>query len=72
MKRIKNISDRHRILLLTPQEAAEALAISPRTLWARTSPRGPIPSIRLGGCVRYAVDDLREMIDQMKEEGEDD
>ena len=63
MKRLK--------LLLTPQEAAEALAISPRTLWARTSPRGPIPSVRIGKCVRYAEDDLREMIEQMKGGGDD-
>ena len=66
MKRLNDAPEKLRVLLLNSQQAAEALAISPRTLWARTSPRGPIPSIRIGNCVRYSVDDLREMIDQMK------
>ena len=33
-------------LLLTPQQAAEALAISPRKLWAMTA-SGEIPHVRL-------------------------
>jgi len=69
---MSHASEKSPALLLTPQQAAETLAISPRTLWARTSPRGPIPSIRIGNCVRYAVDDLREMIAQMKDGGGDD
>ena len=32
-------------LLLTPQQAAEALAISPRTLWSLTA-SGVIPHVR--------------------------
>ena len=57
-------------LLLTPQQAAEALAISPRKLWAMTA-SGEIPYIRLGRCVRYPVDDLRAYIDAHKKGGDD-
>jgi len=55
-------------LLLTPQQAAEALAISPRKLWGMTA-SGEIPHIRLGRCVRYPVDSLRQMIDDRKSGG---
>ncbi len=55
-------------LLLTPQQAAEALAISPRKLWGMTA-SGEIPHIRLGRCVRYPVDDLQRWIDEQKEGG---
>lgn len=48
-------------LLLTPGEAAEALAISPRKLWSMTA-SGEIPHVRLGRCVRYPVDDLWQWI----------
>jgi len=53
-------------LLLTPREAAKALAISPRKLWAMTA-SGEIPHVRIGRCVRYPVDDLREWIDATKQ-----
>ena len=47
-----------RPLLLTPREAARALAISPRTLWG-----SDIPKIRVSKRgTRYAVDDLRAWI----------
>ena len=55
-------------LLLTPQQAAGALAISPRKLWGMTA-SGQIPHFRLGRCVRYPVDDLREYIDAQKKGG---
>ncbi len=56
-------------LLLTPKQAAEALAISPRKLWGLTA-SGEIPHIRCGRCVRYPVDDLRRWIDNRKKGGE--
>jgi len=37
-----------------PNQAAAFLGISPRQLWAHTSPRGPIPCIRIGKCARYS------------------
>ncbi len=46
-------------LLLKPREAAARLTISERQLWAKTKPRGPIPCVRIGGCVRYSADALR-------------
>jgi predicted DNA-binding transcriptional regulator AlpA len=50
-------------LLLTPPEAARALSISPRTLWAITAPRGDLPCVRLAGrSVRYSVDAIRAWI----------
>ena len=55
-------------LLLTPIQAAQALAISPRKLWGMTA-SGEVPHIRLGRCVRYPVDDLREYIDAQKKGG---
>jgi hypothetical protein len=49
-------------LLLRPREAAEALAISPRTLWELTK-RGELVPIRVSGhgkarALRYLVSDL--------------
>ncbi len=56
-------------LLLTTQQAAKALAISPRKLWSMTASH-EIPHIRLGRCVRYPVDDLQQWIDDQKEGGD--
>lgn len=55
-------------LLLTPNEAAEALAISPRKLWSMTA-SDEIPHVRLGRCVRYPIDDLQRWIDDQKKGG---
>ncbi len=48
-------------LLLTPPQAAKALAISERKLWSMTA-AGEIPSLKMGRSVRYSVDDLRRWI----------
>lgn len=53
------------VLLLTTNEAAEALAISPRKLWGMTA-SGEIPCVRIGRCVRYPLDDLQQWIDDQK------
>ena len=52
-------------LLLTPQQAADDLAISPRKLWTMTA-SGEIPCVRIGRCVRYPLGDLRRWIDDQK------
>ena len=45
--------------LLTTPEAADLLSISDRTLWTLTSPRGPIPCVKVGArSIRYRVCDL--------------
>jgi hypothetical protein len=53
---------------LRPRDAAKALGISPRTLWALTAPRGPIPCARIGTGKRktilYPADALREWLAQ--------
>lgn len=53
-------------LLLTPREAAKAMAVSERTLWGWSEPRGPIPVVRLGRSVRYYQRDLVAFIDLAK------
>jgi excisionase family DNA binding protein len=45
-------------LLLTASEAANALAVSERTLWSLTK-RGEIGSIRIGRSIRYDLEQLR-------------
>ena len=54
-------------LLVTVREAAEALAISERTLWTLTN-AGAIKAVRIGRAVRYARSDLQGYIDRMRRE----
>ncbi len=49
--------------LFTAREAAKQLAISEKTLWSITSPRGPLTCVRIGRSVRYSPADLRSYID---------
>ncbi len=55
-------------LLLTVREAAQALAISERSLWGLTH-RGAIPCVRLGRAVRYDLADLQSFIVKQKRNG---
>ncbi len=57
-------------LLLTPRDAARTLAVSERTLWGLTHPRGPIPAVRIGRAVRYSVDALRAWVAAQQPGGE--
>jgi excisionase family DNA binding protein len=50
------------VLSLRPREAAKALGVSERTLWAWTA-AGEIPHIRRGAVVLYSVDVLRRWLD---------
>jgi hypothetical protein len=51
-------------LLLTARDAARALAVSEKTLWSLTTPRGPIPALRVGErSLRYSVSALAKWID---------
>jgi excisionase family DNA binding protein len=54
--------------LLTPPEAAKALAIGQRKLWELTN-CGALPAVRIGRSVRYDVRDLAAFIDRAKEGG---
>ena len=58
------------LLLVRPPQAAEILAISPRSLWSMTA-SGEIPHIRLGRSVRYPLADLQEWIERHKKGGGD-
>ena len=61
-------------LLLTPSEAAEFLGLRTSTLacWRSNGQRKNtrLAWRRLGGRVRYRLDDLRQFVDQSKEGGE--
>lgn len=48
-------------LALRAPEAARALGLSERQLWTLTN-SGEIPSVRLGKCIVYPVDLLREWL----------
>jgi excisionase family DNA binding protein len=52
-------------LLLTPRQAAEALAVCPRTLWGLTS-RGELRCVRVGRAVRYAISDLVDYVNRAR------
>ncbi len=52
--------------LLTPLQAADALAISPRKLWQMTKD-GEIASIKIGRLVRYDIRDLQRWIESRKQ-----
>jgi len=55
-------------LLVPPREAAWLLGgISTRHLWSLTTPRGPIPCIRLGRRVFYAPRDLQRFLEERKQ-----
>jgi predicted DNA-binding transcriptional regulator AlpA len=54
-------------LLLRPRQAAALLAISERSLWQLTAPRGPIRPVRAGRSVRYALTELQRWIDTQQE-----
>jgi len=53
-------------LLLTVRQAADALSICEKSLWALTTPRGPLPAVRIGRAVRYDLADLQAFIESRK------
>ena len=55
-------------LLLTAADAARTLAISQRSLWARTA-SGEIPHVRIGRSVRYRARSLEEYVAAKEEQG---
>ncbi|TWT86588.1 Helix-turn-helix domain protein [Pseudobythopirellula maris] len=56
-------------LLLTADQAAKALSISPRKLWSLTA-GGEIPHVRIGRSVRYPADGLQAFVAAKTEGGE--
>lgn len=53
-------------LLLTPRQAAKALAISEKSLYTYTK-NGLIPCVRIGHAKRYALADLQAWIQRASE-----
>jgi len=53
-------------LLLSPREAAKALAVCEKTLWSLTK-RGEIPAVRIGRAVRYSMDELQAWVRRASE-----
>jgi excisionase family DNA binding protein len=52
-------------MLLTPRDAAKALAICEKTLWSLTQ-RGELQAVKIGRSVRYDPRDLAAFIDAKK------
>jgi hypothetical protein len=52
--------------LLRSRDAAAFLAVSERSLWGWTAPRGPIRAVRVGRSVRYALTELQRWIDSQQ------
>ena len=55
-------------LLVDSPAAAKMLSVSERTLWTLQA-SGALPVVRIGRCVRFSVDDLREYINTQKKGG---
>lgn len=53
-------------LLLNVSQAAKSLSVSKGTLFNLTAPRGPIPAVKMGARVCYAVKDLERAIETLK------
>ncbi|HMO16252.1 MAG TPA: helix-turn-helix domain-containing protein [Pirellulaceae bacterium] len=53
-------------LLLTEAQAATALGVSRRTLFSLRR-EGKIPFVRIGKCIRYSVEALRDWITSQNE-----
>lgn len=52
-------------LLLTEREAARALAVSPRTVWALAD-SGQLLVVRIGRAKRYDLRDIENLIKRLK------
>jgi excisionase family DNA binding protein len=54
--------------LMTAGQTAEALCISPRTVWTLTR-EGALACIRIGRRVLYSPDDVRAFVDRCRKGG---
>jgi len=55
--------------LLTVDETAKTLCVSPRTVWTLTQERA-LACVRIGRRVLYAPDDVRAFVDRCREGGD--
>ena len=52
-------------LLFTAPEAANAIPVSPRTIWSLAD-SGPLPVVRIGRAIRYDLGDIESLIQRLK------
>jgi excisionase family DNA binding protein len=62
-----NIKDDVR-LAIGPRDAAKAMSVSPRLLWAWTN-EGKVPHVRMGRRVLYPVEALSRWLDEQANKG---
>ena len=70
-KLVKDASHQSELQLSTPllvdvATAAKLLSIGKRTLWTLTNSQ-EIRSVKIGRCVRYALADLHDYVNQIRE-----
>lgn len=58
-------------LLIPARDAARLLAVSERTLWSITHPRGSIVPVRIGSRCLYSPETLRQWITLQMAPGEE-
>lgn len=67
---MKNQLDEKRLLNI--KETAHFLGISERTIYnqvgKRAKRRFPVKPLRVGGCIRFDIDDLKQYIESLKSE----
>ena len=49
-------------LLISAREAAAMLSVSEKHLWSNSTPRGPIPAVKIGNRVLYSPRDLEAWV----------
>lgn len=54
-------------ILVGIREASELVQVSERKLWSMSSPRGPVPVVRVGKLLRYNVESLRAWAAQQEQ-----
>jgi len=63
--RTDNLEEISRLTLLTVEQAARYLQLSPKTIWMHTK-RGLLPVCRIGGLVRYRRQALDETLAKLE------
>ena len=63
--RTDDLTEISKLTLLTVEQAALYLQLSPKTVWTHTR-RGLLPSIRIGGLVRYRRQALDETLAKLE------
>jgi len=52
--------------LMDVEEVAKYLGVCERSVWERTSPRGPLVSVKLGRRVLYTHEDVQEYVRSLR------